>query len=185
MLRRHRPYEPLYPVSARMLYEMARRYDGVTEPHEGSTARGAIKGWRKHGVCGEELWPFHEFDTDRALRPDRERDAKRRPVGAYWRVTKQRVDLLRAAIAEHGVVYVTTKVHEGWHNVGPDGRIPFRTDGKPGAHAVVLVGYDRHGFWLQNSKGEAWGRGGFGRLSDEDWVMHAQDAWVVELPEAR
>ena len=39
-------------VSPRMLYELARRYDEWPgEDYDGSSARGAIKGWVKHGVC--------------------------------------------------------------------------------------------------------------------------------------
>ena len=41
------------PVSPRMLYDMARRYDEWEgESYDGSSARGAMKGWYKHGVCG-------------------------------------------------------------------------------------------------------------------------------------
>ena len=45
-------------VSPRMLYEMARRYDEWPgEAYSGSSARGAMKGWHKHGVCAHTLWP--------------------------------------------------------------------------------------------------------------------------------
>src|SRR5262245_12947556 len=47
------------PVSPRMLYEMARRYDEWPgENYSGSSARGAMKGWHKHGVCSELDWPY-------------------------------------------------------------------------------------------------------------------------------
>jgi hypothetical protein len=47
------------PVSPFMLYSMARRYDefpGFTAD-EGSSLRGALKGWHKHGACSGALWP--------------------------------------------------------------------------------------------------------------------------------
>ena len=45
-------------VSPQMLYEMARRYDDWPgEGYEGSSARGAMKGWMRHGVCSDALWP--------------------------------------------------------------------------------------------------------------------------------
>src|SRR5687767_2649988 len=48
------------PVSPRMLYAMARRYDEWPgEDYDGSSARGGMKGWHKHGVCSQALWP-HE-----------------------------------------------------------------------------------------------------------------------------
>jgi hypothetical protein len=43
-----------------MLYSMARRYDefaGQPGVDSGSSLRGAMKGWYKHGVCGATtLW---------------------------------------------------------------------------------------------------------------------------------
>ena len=47
------------PVSERMLYEMAKRHDRWPgEEYEGSSARGAIKGWHKNGVCPLDMWPY-------------------------------------------------------------------------------------------------------------------------------
>jgi hypothetical protein len=49
-------------VSPRMLYEMARRYDEWPGEHyEGSSARGAMIGWVRHGVCLEQSWPKDLF----------------------------------------------------------------------------------------------------------------------------
>ena len=46
------------PVSPRMFYELARRYDEWPgDDYEGSSCRGALKGWHKHGACAERLWP--------------------------------------------------------------------------------------------------------------------------------
>jgi hypothetical protein len=43
-------------VSTRMLYHMARLYDEWPgEDYDGSSCRGAMKGWHHHGVCGESL----------------------------------------------------------------------------------------------------------------------------------
>src|SRR5687767_3031143 len=51
------------PVSPRMLYEMARRYDEWPgEDYSGSSARGAMKGWHKHGVCSEKEWLYKVTD---------------------------------------------------------------------------------------------------------------------------
>ena len=46
-------------VSAAMLYELARLYDEWPgEDYDGSSCRGALKGWYRHGVCRDELWPY-------------------------------------------------------------------------------------------------------------------------------
>src|SRR5947209_4767138 len=51
LLRRRKTVPDPKQVSARMLYEMAKRYDEWPgEDYAGSSARGAMKGWYKHGV---------------------------------------------------------------------------------------------------------------------------------------
>ena len=55
LLQRRKVTPDKVPVSARMLYQMARRYDEWPgENYSGSSARGAMKGWQKHGVCTED-----------------------------------------------------------------------------------------------------------------------------------
>ena len=45
-------------VSTRMLFHLARFYDEWPgEDYQGSSCRGAMKGWHRHGVCAETLWP--------------------------------------------------------------------------------------------------------------------------------
>src|SRR6185295_7627813 len=46
-------------VSPFMLYSMARRYDefpGDPNVDTGSSLRGAMKAWYKHGACSDKLW---------------------------------------------------------------------------------------------------------------------------------
>lgn len=171
-------------VSPRMLYEMAKRHDehpGVDEP--GSSARGAIKGWHKHGVCSWDLWPYRPDEIDRELTAARRRDAETRPLGEYQRIVDPKdLDVTRNALARHGIVLAMAYAHPGWRGVAPSGRIPYPNK-RTSTHAFALVGYDRDGFWLQNSKGVGWGRGGFGHISNEDWQEHARDVWVVTLGE--
>src|SRR3989304_9948304 len=68
-------------VSPRMLYEMAKRYDEWPgEKYSGSSARGAMKGWHKHGVCMEQLWPYTPNQPDILLTRERAIDARDRPL---------------------------------------------------------------------------------------------------------
>ena len=50
-----------------------------------------------------------------------------------------------------------------------------------GGHAFAIVGYDRHGFWIQNSWGPDWGSGGLARVSYADWLENGSDIWVARL----
>ena len=182
-------------VSPRMLYELARRYDEWRgEQYEGSSCRGALKGWHKHGVCAETLWPYRTRDGDvRLLRPKAgwERDAARRPLGVYYRVSRRSVVDMQAAILEIGAIYVSARVHDGWDRV-PSGGTPSRHADLPtipppkdprrfGGHAFALVGFNDKGFLVQNSWGPDWGAGGFAVMPYADWVSYGTDAWAVAL----
>src|SRR5438067_2239094 len=185
--------EQFVSVSPRMIYELARRYDewpGVD--YEGSSCRGALKGWNKHGVCAEAMWPY--TPVFQPPKSNWERDAATRPLGVYYRVDKSSVVDLQAALNNIGAVYVSANVHDGWDRlVGTrKGRMPTSHDALPvigpakdpkswGGHAFALVGYNAVGFVVQNSWGELWGARGFGVLPYEDWIEHGTDAWVCAL----
>jgi predicted alpha/beta hydrolase family esterase len=178
-------------VSPFMLYYFARRYDELPGEDEdgGSTARGAMKAWSKHGACLRELWP--ELRQKKGPRSDAKTkdsrmrwisDAFRRPLGAYFRVDHNSIADMHAALRETGSIYVTAMTHTGWDRVKDDGTIPFDdTCEQAGGHAFLLVGYDEHGFWMQNSWGPDWANKGFARLAYRDWRSHSMDAWVAQV----
>ncbi len=88
---------------------------------------------------------------------------------------------MHSALHEAGILYASAAVHEGWHEVDhTTGRIPFRRE-LLGGHAFAIVGYDEDGFWIQNSWGRNWGKGGFGHLTYEDWLENGYDCWVARL----
>ena len=180
-------------VSPNMLYELARRYDEWPgEWYEGSSARGAMKGWLRHGVAQPALW-----DSARQLTPQVVEDAMNCPGGAYYRVNHRQVRDMHSALAEVGVLYATLMVHEGWNKPGPDKlTIDYLERGKPrtltlpviarqgkadAGHAVAIVGYASSGFIVQNSWGANWGAGGFALLPYEDYLQNATDVWVAQL----
>lgn len=170
-------------VSPRMIYDLARRYDEWPgEQYEGSSLRGAIRGWFHNGVCSEARWPYSTSSKGGGLTLDRALDARRTTVGAYYRLRPELPDF-HAALVEAGVVYCSAQVHKGWDPPkGKDGRIlPDAKAERIGGHAFALVGYDSDGFWVQNSWGPRWGAGGLAHWSYEDWVQDLMDAWVVRL----
>ena len=61
-------------VSARMLYEMAKRSDEWPgEDYDGSSLRGAIRGWKNMGVCKENQWNTKQPDPGDTDHRSRER----------------------------------------------------------------------------------------------------------------
>jgi Papain family cysteine protease len=187
------------PVSTRMLYHLARLYDEWPgEDYDGSSCRGAMKGWFHHGVCEDALWPYKPKGSQKpsfvAPAAGWARDAAQRPLGAYYRITRSSIADMQAAIHEVGAIYVSAKVHEGWSeaNLKPAPAASLTLASVPtvpwssaaaitGGHAFAIVGYDIDGFIVQNSWGAGWGLHGFARLTYADWLANGSDAWVAVM----
>ncbi|MEE9394256.1 MAG: C1 family peptidase [Planctomycetota bacterium] len=173
-------------VSPDMLYHLAKTYDEWPgESYEGSSCRGAMKGWHKHGVCCRGLWdkPWKDNKTSKTRGPQEgwSQDAASRPLGAYYRVNHESILDMQAAIQEVGAIYVSAEVHNGWTKPGSKTLSVMKMSKAEGGHAFALVGYNELGFIVQNSWGSRWGYKGFAILSYADWVMNGMDAWVAVL----
>ena len=187
-----RSWEPKAPqISPYMLYSMARRYDEFPGYKEdaGSSLRGAMKGWYKHGACRFDLWKKVEMPAA-ATRPEDDwwLDAAQRPLGAYYRVETRSITDMHMALNEVGILYASAICHGGWLK-GIDAKTPkagywtiplTAATADDGGHAFVIVGYTRAGFIVQNSWGKGWGSGGFAILTYEDWLENAMDCWVAQ-----
>ena len=174
-------------ASPRMLYEMGKRHDEWGgDSYEGTSPRGGMKAWHKHGVTTERLWPFRRGlkSPDRELTPERSADALSRPIGAYFRIVDSDVGHLQAAIVEGDAVLASAWIHDGWQDdrlLRPRRTLPtIRRVGRAvGLHAFAIVGYTEAGLIVQNSWGTAWGRRGFALLGYDEWFDNRQDAWVA------
>jgi hypothetical protein len=208
-------------VSPNMFYDLARFYDEWPgQDYEGSSCRGAMKGWHKHGVCDQSLWSKSIYPaaqpasgkvkkkTNRkpkvsgnvSYTPDAKwpANAAKRPVGVYYRIDKNSVTDMQAAIYDVGAIYVSCAVHAGWSHVKvadsktlthaslPRIALQLKQEAE-GGHAFALVGFNEDGFVVQNSWGTGWGNAGFAVLAYDDWVQHGTDAWVCALgvPQSR
>ncbi|MBU1668992.1 C1 family peptidase [bacterium] len=176
-------------VSSKMLYNLARIYDEWDgEDYEGSSCRGAMKGWHKHGVCSKACW---DNDMDEP-QEGWEKESIEKPLGAYYRVEKKSINDMQSALCEVGALYVSAVVHDGWwelldqdfheiKDINSDiPHIPYDAFPK-GNHAFVIIGYTRHGFIVQNSWGQRWGNCGFAVLTYKDWLANSLDAWVAVM----
>ena len=186
------------PVSARMLYHLARFYDEwAGEDYDGSSCRGALKAWHKHGVCRDSLWPYRDRRGRVVFIKPRDgwdTDALTRTLGVYYRVNRASVVDMQAAIRQIGAILVSATVHDGWDMVLTKQRSrgklthdslplirPISDRKSTGGHAFALVGYNERGFVVQNSWGVSWGRQGFATLPYAEWVSNGDDAWVAAL----
>ncbi|HEX3158634.1 MAG TPA: C1 family peptidase [Gemmatimonadaceae bacterium] len=176
-------------VSPYMLYWLARRYDEFAgEADEGSSLRGALKGWFHHGIALRTAWPTLDIPERVALEdPEFQAECRTRPLGAFYRVQPYRLDDMQSAINELHAIAVSANVHDGWLEpvVMRKGKeklhlIKRTVDARSlGGHAFAIVGYNEVGFLVQNSWGTGWGKKGFATLAYEDWLDSAYDAWVT------
>jgi hypothetical protein len=173
------------PVSARMLYEMAKRNDEWSgTAYDGSSLRGAIKGFFRNGVCSEKTAPdkFARVPKRKGqewtLTYEMAKEARDIRLGAYFRVQPDISDY-HAALNEARMIYVSAQIHTNWMKpvagrITPGGRAV-------GGHAFVIVGYDEKGFLVLNSWGPGWGRKGVAHWEYQDWAATVMDAWVLQL----
>jgi hypothetical protein len=179
-------------VSARMLYEMAKRHDEWHgEGYSGSSLRGAIHGWKFMGVCSEKEWKYYTNPSRRGnLTVKKAKDARNNTLGTYYRLRPVISDY-HSALNEAGVIVVSAKVHQGWKSP-VDGFISqpdqnnveknnVEKNEKTGGHAFTIVGYNNKGFWVQNSWGPDWGSNGLALWTYEDWINNIMDGWVFRL----
>ena len=200
------------PVSERMLYEMALLHDEWIEDSNGGTSlRGAIKGFFHAGVHRKCLAdpqrpcpanprklclgnpkkrclkgsdrPGRAWRRTWSLSIEAAKEARSITLGAYYRLGRSIIDF-QLAVNEVGAVLVSAQVHSGWLKPTKEGKIRHHQK-KIGAHAFVIVGYDRDGFIVANSWGEDWsafkGQLGFAHWSYRDWGENLIDAWVMRL----
>ena len=182
-------------VSPFMLYSMARRYDefpGDPNADTGSSLRGAMKAWYKHGACSDRLWTSEAMPTAQVTKSadDWWLDAVQRPLGAYYRVDTRSVTDMHVALNEIGILYASAVCHSGWDEgfsntsriKGGYWMIPRRKASiSDGGHAFAIVGYNQDGYIIQNSWGTGWGTKGRAVLPYEDWLDNAMDCWVAQL----
>ena len=167
-------------VSSRMIYEMAKLNDewkGIA--YEGSSVRGAIKGFFHNGVCSETCAPYREKEKNWRLTVAAAKEARSLRLGAYYRLRKSITDF-HSALNETGAIYASANIHSGWEDAMGKAAI-VRSSNTLGGHAIAIVGYNETGFWVQNSWGLDWGRNGVAHWSYLDWSETLIDAWVLQL----
>ncbi len=183
---------PTDRVSARMLFQIAKRYDQwAGESYDWSSARGAMKSWYKTGVCSEALWPnLPKKAIEDRLTKGRQIDALQAPLGAYYRVLPRRSDV-HAALVEASAVYAVADTHAGWDKTTTTGEITYKGNASSGGgHAFAIIGYTEDGFLVQNSWGDTWGgfkddkgknHAGVALWRYEDFDNNVWDLWVARL----
>jgi hypothetical protein len=178
--------ERVEPVSARMLYEMARVAEPVRSQDGVHSLRSALKGFWHNGVCLASAWPDSPSGGN-LLTAERSKQARCITLGGYLRVRTVLQDF-HAALSEAGTLLVSASIHDGWEKASvrtERGRIRRGPDGSGRHHAFAIIGYDSDGFLVLNSWGDEWGgfqsAPGIAHWSYEDWGNSVMDAWAIQL----
>jgi hypothetical protein len=175
-----------FAASPFMLYSMARRYDEFPGyiKDEGSSLRGAIKGWHKHGACEHRFWATLEMPKPDivSVEGDWWLNSVNYPLGAYYRVEPKSIEDMHCAINDLGILYASAVCHAGWDALKKSTHHPYkeipntRVKESDGGHAFVIIGYNQTGFIIQNSWGKGWGTDGLAVITYEG--LHK---WVLQL----
>lgn len=90
--------------------------------------------------------------------------------------TQKTIESLKYLLHKYDFLHAGFVIDTGWYS--PTQQDPYikRTDNSQGGHAVLIVGYDKEGLYIQNSWGTSWGSKGFAILPWElalDQLMYA------------
>ncbi len=174
-------------LSARYLFEKARRYDDLPPTAQGGYFEAVLYVAQFFGVPDEEVWPY--VPLRRTL-----------PKGTSWKKLEAAPHTRARAFRLEGLkdipfhleagrpIVAGVPVYNGaWmtDEVAATGRIAPEFDTWVGGHGLTIVGYDPASGEIRfaNSWGTAWGDGGFGTLSREviDKVLIADETFGNDM----
>lgn len=78
--------------------------------------------------------------------------------------TKQTIETLKYLLHKYDFVHAGFVIDTGWYQATQAHPYIRHTNESCGGHAVLLVGYDQEGLYIQNSWGTSWGSKGFAIL---------------------
>ena len=173
-------------ISPRMLYDMARRYDEWPgEKYSGSSARGAMKGWHKHGICSRKHWIYDRKleKQDTKLFAKRYEDALRRPLGAYLPRQSQgpHRDARRDHRGRHSLRDVAGPRRMAERGHGRRHPVDARVSNSSAAMRSPSLPTTRKasGFKIRGPTTGA--RTDTRRSVSDDWLANGSDIWVARL----
>ena len=87
--------------------------------------------------------------------------------------TDSTVEALKYLVHKYDFVHAGFSITTGWYSCNQSDPVIKHTSIPCGGHAVLVVGYDQDGAYIQNSWGPEWGSKGFGVLP---WAAFKQEA---------
>lgn len=164
--------------NARKMSDSTDQIDGTMTPH----ANAAVMAF---GVCDEAMWPYREETARQAPPKNAYTEATEFEAVQYARLGS--TDEVKATVSGGLPVMFAADIGMGYFDeAARTGRMPAMgsiEDGRPCAHAMLIVGYDEDDkTWLvRNSWGEAFGERGYLRIPYDLFNRHVwnDDLWVI------
>ena len=78
--------------------------------------------------------------------------------------TQTTIEMLKFLIHKYDFLHAGFEINSGWYQATEADPIIKKASTQLGGHAVLLVGYDQTGVYIQNSWGKGWGSKGFAIL---------------------
>ena len=142
------------------------KYDDNTENDDGMYSRDVMKLLKTVGICREEIYPYGKAKTKDLIDESCYKEAKQYIIDSYYRVFS--ISSLKDALINYGPILITFPVFnyssEFWNKNEGEKNI--------GGHAVLVVGYNKDGFFIRNSWGRDWGDKGYSLYKYNDWGKH-------------
>ena len=78
--------------------------------------------------------------------------------------TQKTIEKLKYLIHKYDFLHAGFVIDEGWYSPNQEDPYIKKSSNSQGGHAVLIVGYDNTGLYIQNSWGTSWGSKGFAIL---------------------
>lgn len=179
----NKPDSEYTDVSRLFIYYNERLLIDAVEYDSGAYLRDGIKTLKNHGACSESKWPYiiEKFDTKPPAACYRE--AKRRRIVSYHRITA--LPEMLTCLADGYPFVFGFSVYENFESdrVTRTGVVdmPKKTESLIGGHAVMAVGYEqaKKRFIVRNSWGDGWGIKGHCTMPFRYLEELADDFWTI------
>jgi len=152
-------------MSAQFIYNLR------TSGHQGMTGRDLLNILKQKGCLPDRLFPKDGNVSDYLTR------AKQFRIESYARILS--IIGLKRALFENGPALLLMPVFDITQTEFWKPTKPFQL--RQGGQALVVVGYDKKGFWLRNSWGSDYGKNGYVLYPYSDWGYHWECWTLIDL----
>ena len=168
------------------IYYNERLLEGTVDVDAGAEIRDGIKSVAKEGVCAETVWPYDISKFTKKPSDKAYKEAQTGIIKQYSRVPVSQAHI--QSVLSHKIPIVFgCSLYESFNSeeVAKTGMVPMpREDEKyVGGHCMLLVGYTKTHFIVQNSWGSEWGDGGYCYMPIPYLINTylADDFWAIFL----